>query len=43
MIMDGLTKVRSQGKKKWDSGGSVAAKGKVDESLLAELMSQRNE
>lgn len=39
MVMDGLVKLRSGGRKKWDHEGRIASKGKVDGRLLEELMS----
>jgi anhydro-N-acetylmuramic acid kinase len=38
MIIDRVTSLVTNGRKKFDAGGSLAARGKVNDKLLAELM-----
>ena len=38
MITDGLVRIKSRGRKKWDPQGQAAARGNVDGALLGELM-----
>ncbi len=38
MVLDGLMGMKYRGLKKWDADGRIAAKGRVDESLLRHLM-----
>lgn len=38
MVIDGLVRLQSRGKRKWDDGGQLAGKGKLNERLLGDLM-----
>jgi len=38
MVLDNLVGIKYQGRKKWDVDGHIAARGKVNESLLRNLM-----
>ena len=38
MVLDGLVEIKYQGRKRWDVGGHIAARGKVDKSLFRDLM-----
>jgi anhydro-N-acetylmuramic acid kinase len=38
MVLDGLVEIKYQGRKRWDAGGHIAARGKVDKSLFRDLM-----
>jgi anhydro-N-acetylmuramic acid kinase len=38
MVIDGLVRVQSRGKRKWDEGGQLAGKGRLNERLLGDLM-----
>ncbi len=39
MVIDGLVRLQSRGKRKWDEGGQLAGKGRLNERLLGDLMS----
>ncbi len=38
MVIDSLVRLQSRGKRKWDDGGQIAGRGKLNEGLLGELM-----
>jgi anhydro-N-acetylmuramic acid kinase len=38
MVIDGLVRLQSRGKKKWDEAGDLAGKGRLNERLLGHLM-----
>jgi len=38
MILDGLVRIKSGGRRKWDQAGQIAAKGRVDGELIGQLM-----
>jgi anhydro-N-acetylmuramic acid kinase len=38
MVLDGLMGIKYRGRKRWDVGGQIAAKGRVDERMLKDLM-----
>ena len=39
MVIDSLVRLQSRGKRKWDDGGHLAGRGKLNEKLLEDLMS----